>query len=134
MKRQEIIIGIVALVLVFLIFKGIKDSFKNLFGTFGIGSTTEDDARESEIEKIEKKANEFSPTYWKNPPKGRIAQLMTIASTNAIIKNIESGIGYVWDTPEKILGSFRQLKYKTQVSWISDNWQKKHGTDLQAYL
>jgi hypothetical protein len=134
MKKQEIIIGLVAIVLVFFIFKGIRDAFKNLFGTFGIGSTTTDDARESEIEKVEKKANEFSPLYWKKAPQGKTSQLLTMASTNAIISNIEKGIGYVWDTPERILGSFRQLKYKTQVSWLADNWQKKHGTDLQAYL
>ena len=96
-SKQEIILALIAIVVIFLVFKGIKDAFKNLLGTIGIGSTTGDDARESEIEKVEKKANEFSPLYWQKAPSGKVAQLLTMASTNAIIKNIESGIGYVWD-------------------------------------
>jgi len=132
MKKQELIIGLIAIVIILFIFKGIKDAFKNALGTIGIGTTTSDDERESQIEKTEKKAEQFSPLYWKKAPSGKIGQILTMSSTNSIIKNIEDGIGYFYDSPEKILGAFRPLKYKTQVSWIADNWQNKHDSDLQA--
>lgn len=134
MKKQELIIGLIAIVILFFMFKGIKDAFKNLFGTFGLGSTTTDDERESEIARTEKKANEFSPLYWQKPPSGKTSQLLTMAVTNKYLSTIKNAIGYVYDNPEEILGVFRQLKYKTQVSWLADNWQKQHGSDLQAWL
>lgn len=134
MKKQEIIIGLIALVIIFFLFKGIKDSLKNLFATFGLGSSVTDDKVEAEIDVTEKKADHFSPLYWKKQYKGKSASLLTIVTTNRLIKNIEDGIGIFSDSPEMILGAFRTLKFKTQVSWLADNWQKKHGSDLQAWL
>jgi len=134
MKKQELIIGIIAIIIVVLFLKGVKDSIKNLFGTFGLGTTVEEDKTEGQIEKTEKKANQFSPLFWQKAPKGKTSQLFKQALTDRLINDIEDGIGFFYDSPEKILGAFRMCQYQSQVSWLAYNWQKKHGSDLQAWL
>jgi hypothetical protein len=133
-KNQQIILGLIGLVLIFIIFKGLRDSLKNMFATVGIGTSIEEDKTEAQIEKTEKKAEEFSPLYWQKKVKGKLASLIKQTTTDQYVKTIFDGIGYFKDSPEEILGVFRKLKYKTQVSWLADNWQKTHKSDLQAWL
>jgi len=133
-KNQQIILGLIGLVLIFVIFKGLRDSLKNMFATVGLGTSISEDKTEAQIEKTEKKADEFSPLYWQKKVKGKGASLIKQATTDEYIQTIYDGIGFFKDSPEQILGVFRKLKYKTQVSWIADNWQKKHKSDLQAWL
>lgn len=133
-KKEQIIIALIGLVLAFVVIKSLRDSVKNLFATFGLGTSIEEDKTETQIEKTEKKANEFSPLYWQKAPTNKTAALLKMETTNNYIKTIKKSIGYLYDNPEEILGVFRQLKYKSQVSWLADNWQKKEGSDLQAWL
>jgi K+-transporting ATPase A subunit len=133
-KKQQIIAGLIAVVIAFIVFKSLSNSVKNFFATFGLGTSTSEDKTESQIEKTEKKANEFSPLYWQKSPKNKTSMLLTMAQTNQYLNTIKKAIGYIYDNPEDIVGVFRQLKYKTQISWLADNWQKKQGSDLQAWL
>lgn len=134
MKKQEVIILLIVVVFAFVILKSLRDSVKNFFASFGMGTSTATDAVNEVIEKTEKKADEFSPLYWQKAPKNKVASLIKMDQTKKYINAIKKGVGYVWDNPEEIVGVFRQLKYKTQVSWIADNWQKSQGSDLQAWL
>ena len=134
MKKQELIVLLIIVVIAFVVLKSLRDSVKNFFASFGMGTSTATDAVNEVIEKTEKKAEEFSPLYWQKPPKNKTAMLLTMDQTKKHIAAIKKAIGYVYDSPEDIIGVFRQLKYKTQISWIADNWQKTQGSDLQAWL
>ena len=133
-KKEQIIVALIGLVLAVFLIKSLRDTFKNFFATFGLGSSIEEDKVETQIEKTEKKANEFSPLYWQKAPKNKEAALLKMDTTKKYITSIKKAIGIMYDNPEDIIGVFRQLKYKTQVSWIADNWQKTQGSDLQAWL
>ena len=102
-RKQQIVLALIVVVLAYFMLKGVKDSIKNFFASFGIGTSTESDATESQIEKTEKKAQEFSPLYWQKAPKGKTAQILTAAATKQYISVIHSAIGYIYDSPEQIL-------------------------------
>jgi hypothetical protein len=79
----------------------------------------------------------FSPRYWREElkTKGNIQALTTKAKTQfAAIIYASLNRGYLGDDFAAIIGVFRQLKYKTQVSDLADFFQKKYQLDLYKTL
>ncbi len=75
--------------------------------------------------------NPFSPVYWKQIPG---AKLITKNATNALAKRLYEAMGYFSDDEPAIFSVFSQLKYKTQVSWLADNFQQIYKMDLLDFL
>jgi hypothetical protein len=75
--------------------------------------------------------NAFSPIYWKQFPS---ATLLTRAGTEQLAKRIFDAMGYFSDDEAAVISVFRQLKYKTQVSWLADIFQQNYKTDLFDFL
>jgi hypothetical protein len=79
----------------------------------------------------------FSPRYWKNELviKKKVELLTTKAKTQfAAILYSALNKGYLGDDLASILGVFRQLKYKTQLSFLADFFAQKYQLDLYKTL
>lgn len=99
---------------------------------FGLVKTKE----QIQQEKDEKAAgttqgNPWSPLYWKSV-KG--ASLISKATANAYADQIAKSIGNFWDDENGVYSVLRKLKYKTQLSWLSQVFNDRHKADLFNYL
>ena len=73
----------------------------------------------------------FSPTYYKKIPK---AVLITRANAERLADIINNAIGFFSDDVNEVIGVLRQIKYKTQLSFIADVMFQKHKYDLFTLL
>jgi hypothetical protein len=73
----------------------------------------------------------FNPNYYKSIPN---ATLLTSASAKALATKIHDAIGFLTDDENAVLGVFRQLKFKTQVSFIASVFYQLFGEDLYIYI
>lgn len=130
-NKNEALIYLAIIIVAFIFLKEIKKMTKNFFGTFGIGSTTDDDKREAEISKNKENVKDFfNPNYCND--KGSI--LMTMKETDSIVKQIWDSIGLIYDDETETIGAFKKIKYKTQVSWIAKRFNELHKKDLLSWL
>lgn len=145
MKRNELntLLLIGGIAGAYLLFKGVKGGISNLFQ--GLAQSlnlqeTETEKQTSQQYAIEPGVNAWNPNYWKllrdkNP--GKKVQLMTIAQTNAIAKICYDAI-YKWlpiaPDGQAVLGAFSNIKTKSQVSWLAEQFYKTYKKDLLTYL
>lgn len=73
----------------------------------------------------------FNPNFYKNKPG---AALITKAQALAYAEQIYDAVGLFNDNEAAIYAVFRQLKSKTQVSWLAANFYAEYGQDLYAFL
>lgn len=79
----------------------------------------------------------FSPVFWQWEQKNKgKAVLIKADALNKMIGTIQKSISSFASFSDfpAVLGVFRQLSYKSQVSYLADNFQKKTGKDLLTYL
>jgi hypothetical protein len=135
MKKQEAILAIVAIVIAYFLFKDIQNMLKNGLAKIGIGSSTSEDKVDTLIDKEKKHTQEaFSPLYWDKVPKGKKSVLIKMEQAKKYCDQISHAIGYIYDNEEEIVAVFKQLKYKTQVSWLCKVWSDTNKSDLFNYL
>jgi hypothetical protein len=93
---------------------------KPLLEKLGIAKTPE----QNQYEEDQKKAqvdplNAFSPTFWKTV---KSASLLTVAQARQFAKVIHDAINgslVQGDDVNRVIGIFRKLKAKTQLSWLA---------------
>jgi hypothetical protein len=102
---------------------------KPLLDKLGVTKSEADKAIESAESSTD---SAFAPNYWRKQ-KGKV-NLITQASLQPKIKAIYDSITYLGSDFNKILSVFKSLKYKTQVSFLAENFAKKYNTDLFGYL
>ena len=73
----------------------------------------------------------WNPNYW-HQYSG--AHIITGTALGDIIYNIQDSFGVLADNYDVILAQFKKLQYKTQVSYLAEQWQKQKGTDLLSFL
>lgn len=73
----------------------------------------------------------WSPLLWKQTP-GAI--ILTTAAVEKMVTDIYNAFGLFNDCEECVTAVFKQLKFKTQVSYLSDYFYKKYGQDLLSYI
>ena len=110
---------------IYILYKPIKA----LFDTFGITQS----ATEEKVQTIQASGSKspFSPLYYKSFKK---AILMPVAQANAKAKAIFDSITYFGNDYSKILAIFKTLNYKTQVSFLAQQFQLLYKQDLLEYL
>jgi len=122
-KQQEAIIkyGIGAVLVYFLVARPILTKL-------GIVKSDKVLSIENESLKIN---TPWNPNYWKqfNRP-----IIITDNVVNDMIATIEDSFGVLSDNYDVILGQFKKLSYKSQVSYLADKWQQKKGTDFLSFL
>lgn len=129
-KQEDSKIILYAGGLAILYFGVIRPILKKL----GIQQTQEEKEAAQAIIKQENTPNNenpFSSIYWKNV---RGAQLIDVASTDRLNRRIYNAMGYFSDDESAVYSVFTQLKYKTQVSWLADNFQRLYKIDLFDFL
>jgi len=141
MKRQIIIYAIIAVILIVVLYFGLKK--------FGLIRTKEQKqtAKETEKIKLEKKvvktsinkSQYFKPSFYKDRPTG---ELISPIEANQYAETIHEGfnihfyniLGDLNIDEEEIYGAFRALTYKAQVSQIAEAYNKKFKSDLAGDL
>lgn len=73
----------------------------------------------------------FNPQWYKTVPG---AVLITRAKAEQLAEIIYDAMGWINDDEDAIYAVFRQLKAKTQVSWMADVFFQKYNADLYQYL
>lgn len=92
-----------------------------------------DDKKRDEIEKQYGTASNsaFNPNWYKSVPG---AVLVTRATAENLAAIIYDAMGFFNDNEDAVYAVFRQLKAKTQVSWIADVFFQKYNADLYQFL
>lgn len=119
-----LIIGAAGLGL-YIVFKPIKA----LFDTFGITQSAASQAIQQQQTSGQK--SPFSPLYWRSI---RNAKLMQQKLATAKAKGIWDSFDNFGEDYEKILAIFKSLSYKTQVSFLADNFARIYQQDLLQFL
>jgi hypothetical protein len=102
----------------------------------GIQQTQEQVIAQQAVNKIENTPNvdnPFSPVYWKKF-QGKTVHLFNVDTTNRFVKRLYDSMGYFSDDESAVFSVFSQMKYKTQVSWISDQFNRTYKLDLFNFL
>lgn len=73
----------------------------------------------------------WAPTMWKQVS-GAI--ILTNAAAVKFTDELYNAFGAFNDCEECVKAVFRQLKFKTQVSYLADVFYQRYGQDLLAYL
>ena len=75
--------------------------------------------------------NAFDPKYWQTVAG---AHILTDSFTNQAIDNIINAFTLFYDNYNAVLSVFKQLNYKTQVSYLAYKFNQKTGNDLLGFL
>ena len=110
---------------IYILYKPIKA----LFDTFGI--TQSQTAQQIQQIQTSGAKSPFSPLYWRSI---KNAHLLTMSLANAKAKAIFDSITYLGNDYNRILAIFKTLTYKTQVSFLAEQFQKLYKQDLLEYL
>lgn len=73
----------------------------------------------------------FNPNWYKTVPG---ALLVTRATAERLAQIISDAMGIFNDDEDAVYAVFRQLKAKTQVSWLADVFFQKYNADLYQFL
>jgi hypothetical protein len=72
----------------------------------------------------------WNPNYWRKTG----ATIITTAKVNEFINTIWNAPGWVYDDFDAVLGVFKQLKTKSQVSYLVDKFNQVKGKDLLNWM
>lgn len=141
MKKEEaqgyIMIGgaVVVVIVVFVVLKGTGNAIGSVLETLGLKDSANDKRAENASAQAEKLG------YWKdtyissiNPKTHTFKNIGTQAKADTMVKTIYDSIGLIYDSPEKIVGVFNQLAYKSQVCILAYNFRLKYKKDLLSFL
>jgi hypothetical protein len=144
----RVLMPIIIIVILFVIankfIKNILKPIGDVTDSLNITDTKEEKAAKKALQDnlnaLNKKTdtNPFNPLFYKNlakkiNPNTQRVVLATVAAREALSKQIYDAIGYLYDSPEKIEGAFKQLSYKSQISHLADHFQNKYKTDLLSF-
>lgn len=119
--NSNLIIGLV------VVYFGYNKVIKPLLENIGLQKSSE----ELEIEKqTSNPLSPWNPNYWRKTG----ATIITNANVNKYIDTIWNSVGYFYDDFDAVLGVFKQLKTKSQVSYLADKFNQSKSKDLLNWL
>jgi len=130
MKKQDNTYLILGLAGIGIAYFGI---LRPIFTKLGLQSTAETREQQQAIQQAQTapaNINPWNPNYWKS--KG--GTIFTVATAKSKAKAIYESMGQFTDDEEVIYGVLKSCRYKTQVSFISDNFQQMYKIDMFEYL
>lgn len=110
---------------------------KPLLETLGLKDTAEEKAADrlkSETENASASQDYWRPGYFQQGQGKYTVALLTQSRTDALIKKLWDAKGAFNDDEEAIYAVFRELKAKTQVSWLAYNFNRQKSKDLYTWL
>ncbi len=126
-----IVLGIIAIVLLFVIKGTLKRIIPDIGGAFdtGIGSITETN---KEFEQAITSMTElFSPNFYKNFPS---VELMPRSTAERLAKQIRDAWGIFNDDEAAISNALNQAQSQAQISQIADAYSRLYNQDLLTVL
>lgn len=141
----RVLVPIIIVVILIFAGKSLLTGFKNIFTSpfkdLGLADTDEQKAAvaktASAVKKLDGDTNgPFSTSYYVTQQKKYTngVHLITSAAAKKIVAKIHDAIGNVYDSPDVILGQFKALSYKTQVSFLSKVFLDTYDRDLFEFL
>jgi len=119
--NSSLIIGLV------VIYFGYNKVIKPILESVGLQKSSE----ELEIEKqTSNPGSPWNPNYWRKVG----ATIITNSQVQKFINTIWNAPGYVYDDFDAVLGVFKQLKTKSQVSYLAHKFNEAKGKDLLNWL
>ncbi len=109
--------------------------YKSIRGTTDLLDITKSKEDKQVLQQIVKNDNAWSPNYWKSFRNGNI-QLIKQSEAERLRKIIVDSVSRLpfMTNDSAILSVFKNLRYKTQVSFFSDYFLKKENVDLLTYI
>ncbi len=136
-KGQDIgliLIVLAGIVIIFLVIYNYTKGIGSVLEMIGLKDDKEDKAIEDRLNINLNKAEDagyWKPTLWQQK-KG--CQILTQSASQKLADQIYNSVGYFTDTPEQAVSAFKQLKYKSQVSYLVDRFNALHQLDLKTFL
>lgn len=124
MKQEQkyIVIGAAAIGLVYF---GVLDPLLKFLGVKQSADTAALDTAASNPQSM------WSPTLWKNTFN---AKILTRAAAERLSRDIYDSFGMFNDCEECVISAFKQLSYRTQVSYLADIFYQLYGQDLISFI
>jgi len=136
-KGQDIAIILIVLSVIVIAFLVINKIFKGggaIMKAIGLEDTDEEIGVNKLLSKnqaLAEQANYWSPTLWKQKAGCKIIKS---AFADKLVDQIYSSVGYFYDTPSQAVAAFKQLKYKSQISYLADKFNTSKQLDLKTFL
>lgn len=142
-NAKAIVILIAGLTVVVLVVVFVNKTFgglKNFFGsiTDGLGITDSPEraaAKQAVANATQASANlnsPWSPQYYKSAPAG--AALVTQAAADQLAAQIWDSVGIFTSDIQEAYGALKQLRAKSQVSFLADRFFANYSKDLFSWL
>jgi len=113
-----------------IIYIGYSKVIKPFTDTLGITKSEEEKKVDKEIVKLE---SPWNPNYYKSFG-SNVVHLITEADAQKKCAIIWDSVGWFYDDFEAVLGVFKTLKYKTQVSYLASKFYQYYKKDLLTWL
>lgn len=120
-KNSKLIIGLV------VVYFGYNKVIKPLLDTFGL---TKSDEEKNIDKEIVNENSAFNPNFWRKSG----ATIIKEDAVQKFINIIWGSVGYLYDDFDAVLGVFKQLKTKSQVSYLTYKFNLKKNKDLLNWL
>ena len=117
-----VVVTIIAIVAMFLITRAVLIKL-------GVLKSKEQKQREKEVANPN---SPFSPLFWQKAPSG--SKIITEAVVQKYIYDIYHALGFWHDDFDTIMGTFRKLATKSQVSYMADKFYQRYKVDLLSFL
>ena len=132
--------GLVVIVLLVIFvnktFGGLKAFFGSITDGLGLTDSPERAATKQAVSNATAKSantsSPWSPQYYKNAPAG--AALLTQAATDALAAQIWDSVGIFTTDIQEAYGAIKQLRAKSQVSFLADRFYSLYSKDLFSWL
>lgn len=114
----------------------IKPAMDGVLQATGLQETNEERQARQQLERIDTTLTPFSPQYWRDMNRrfGEV-YILTVANTNDFMSRIYNALNrFGGDDEAAILAVFRSLRYKTQVSYLAEQFAKRYNQSLIDYL
>jgi hypothetical protein len=130
-----ILVVVAVIAIVFIVGGKLFKGLNGLFEAFGLKDTKEEIEDRQNVEQQAATGTDvfkaFNPQYWKQQSG---ALLFTQSLTDSLVKMLWDSVGTIYDTPSLGMTAIKRCETKSQVSWLSYNFTKKHGMDLLSWL
>lgn len=128
-------------IIIFMVLKKFTGIFSGLGQALGMSDTKDEtntkNAVETTTDNEQSKGNRsfWSPNWYKSPKAQKAkAKLFTVAGAKTLSKQIYDSVGYIKDEPTKALAVFKNCRTQSQVSFLSEQFNKQYKSDLLAWL
>lgn len=136
-QGQNVAIILIVLAVIVIAFLILNKTFKGsnaLLETLGLKDDADEKATDDVLTRNKNKAENagyWTPSLYKSKAG---CKLVTRAVAERLAGEIYDSVGYFYDTPAQAVAAFKQLKYKSQISFLTDVFSQKYKLDLKTFL